>query len=129
MAYNNTYYPGQYVNQGTMYQPQNQQTIQVQQPGYSVRPVASREEAVAAQTEFLGLGTIMPDLAHGVIYLKRFNQNNGTSELFGFRLAEPEKQPQYATLKDLEALRTELESMRAETPAKKTSRRKDDDAE
>lgn len=96
--------------------------MQTQQPGYSVRPVASREEAVAAQTEFLGLGTLMPDLAHGVIYLKRFNQTNGTSELFGFRLSEPEKQPQYATLADLEALRNEL-------MAKKAARRKDENAE
>lgn len=125
MAYNNmntSYYPGQYMNQGTVYQPQNQQPMQTQQPGYSVRPVASREEAVAAQTEFLGLGTLMPDLAHGVIYLKRFNQTNGTSELFDFRLSEPEKQPQYATLADLEVLRNEL-------MAKKAARRKDENAE
>lgn len=125
MAYNNmntSYYPGQYMHQGTVYQPQNQQPMQTQQPGYSVRPVASREEAVAAQTEFLGLGTLMPDLAHGVIYLKRFNQSNGTSELFDFRLSEPEKQPQYATLADLEALRNELTQ-------KKATRRKDENAE
>lgn len=124
MAYNMnaSYYPGQYSNQGMMYQPQNQQPVQSQQPGYSVRPVASREEAVAAQTEFLGLGTLMPDLAHGVIYYKRFNQTNGTTELFDFRLSEPEKQPQYATLDDLEALRNEL-------TAKKASRRKDENAE
>lgn len=139
MAYNNmnnSYYPGQYSNQagqypnqGAVYQQQNQQPVQMPQLSYTVRPVASREEAVAAQTDFLGLGALMPDLAHGVIYLKRFNQSTGTMELFDFRISEPEKQPQYATLKDLEALRADLEALYAENTSKKTSRRKDEDAE
>lgn len=127
MAYNmnSPYYPGQYSGQGIAYPTMSQQPIQQsqqQQPGYTVRPVASREEAVAAQTEFLGLGTIMPDFAHGVIYFKRFNQNNGTTELFDFRISEPEKQPRYATVEELEALRAEL-------TAKKSVRRKEDNAE
>lgn len=123
MAYNMNapYYPGQYSGQGIPYPIMSQQSQQ-QQPGYTVRPVASREEAVAAQTEFLGLGTIMPDFAHGVIYFKRFNPNNGTTELYDFRMSEPEKQPRYATVEELEALRAEL-------TAKKSLRRKEDNAE
>lgn len=52
--------------------------------GFVCRPVASREEAVAAQTDFFGPGIIMPDLGHGMIYLKRFNQTTGASDLLEF---------------------------------------------
>lgn len=78
------------------------------QPGYSVRPVGSREEAVGAQVDFMSPGTLMPDLGHGVIYFKRFNPNVGSTEIFDFRIAQPEERPQYATMADLEALRAEL---------------------
>ena len=52
--------------------------------GFVCRPVASREEAVAAQTDFFGPGILMPDLGHGMIYLKRFNQTTGASDLLEF---------------------------------------------
>lgn len=68
-------------------QQQQQQTYQA--PGYAVRPVTSREEAVAAQIDFMGPGTVMPDLGHGVIYLKKFNSQTGSSDLLEFRYAEP----------------------------------------
>ena len=74
------------------------------------RPVGSRLEAEAAQVDFFGPGTIMPDLSHGVIYLKRFNQNSGMSDFIVFT-AQPvqESAPvQYATIQDLEKLKQEL---------------------
>ena len=78
--------------------------------GFIVRPVTSKEEAVAAQVDFFVSGTLMPDLAHGVVYLKRFNQNTGSSDFFEFSLkTEPAEPPvEYATKADLEALRAEL---------------------
>nr|DAL48069.1 MAG TPA_asm: hypothetical protein [Caudoviricetes sp.] len=121
MGYNNMgnvpYYgqPQYQMQSGNIQQPMNA----VSQPGYSVRPVGSREEAVGAQVDFMGPGTLMPDFGHGVIYFKRFNPNKGSTELFDFRVTPPEEQPKYATLADLDALRAEL-------TAKKPARRKDD---
>lgn len=90
---------------------QMQQVQQVQQPqsgAYTCRPVTCREEAVAAQTDFFSLGTLMPDLNHGVIYLKRFNPNTGGSDFAEFRFFAP-PQPaaadpaEYVTRKEFEA--------------------------
>lgn len=81
MAYNfgyntNPYYTG-YNPQ--IQQPQPQQTApqpQVQS-GFICRPVTSREEALATPCDFMAAGVIMPDMAHGMIYLKRFNSQTG----------------------------------------------------
>ena len=83
---------------------------QTPQQGFGCRPVTSREEALAMAPEYFGPGTIMPDLAHGVIYLKRFNQNTGASDFFEFvaRAPETEKPIQYVTIDDLNALRDEI---------------------
>lgn len=62
-----------------------------QQPAFACHPVTSREEAVAAQTEYFSAGLVMPDLAKGRIYLKRFNQNTGASEFFEFGLIQQEE--------------------------------------
>lgn len=61
----------------------------------------------------------MPDLAHGMIYLKRFNQQTGVSDFFEFQHYTPTQKTavEYATKADLEALRAEL-------TARKTSKRK-----
>ena len=97
MAYN-TYnyqpYTSGYNTVNTPYQPQ-QQTVpmQAQQPaqtgGYACRPVTCREEAVAAQVDYFSAGIVMPDLAHGVIYLKRFDPNTGASSFLDFKYAPP----------------------------------------
>lgn len=68
---------------------QNGQQTQQAQQCYACRPVTSREEAVAAQIDFMGPGTIMPDLGHGMIYLKRFNPNTGSSDFLPFVLQPP----------------------------------------
>ena len=95
--------------------PQNQNAqggpTAAQSAGFLVRPVTSREEAVAALVDFFGPGTLMPDLGHGTVYLKRFNQNTGSSEFYAFMLPPPEPEPepvQYATKEDLTALREEI---------------------
>lgn len=99
------------------------QQVQQAPPGYVCKPVTSREEAVATSTDYFSLGVVMPDLEHGMIYLKRFNQQTGSSDFFEFQRYIPERSApvEYATKADLDALRAEL------TPKKK--RRTDDDDE
>lgn len=74
---------------------------------FACRPVTSREEAVAAQVDFFGPGTLMPDLGHGVIYLKRFNQQTGACDLVEFTVQE-NREVRYATAEDLAALKEEI---------------------
>ena len=64
-----------------------------QQASFACRPVTSREEAVAVQADFFSLGTVMPDLAHGTIYLKRINQSTGGADFFEFVYRQPEAEP------------------------------------
>ena len=99
-GFNQGYMGGQqYIQPPQSMQPQmqqvGQQRQQQQQSNYSCVPVTSREEAMAVRAELLSLGTIMPDLAHGCIYLKRLNQNTGTSEFFEFVYSTPsQEEPQ-----------------------------------
>ena len=97
--------------------PQNttQSAPAAQNQGFYVRPVTSREEAVASQVDFFGPGTIMPDLSHGVIYLKRFNPQNGASDFFAFTVEQPKEEApvQYATKEDIDALRCEIEQLKS----------------
>lgn len=112
MAYPN-YYPNTY---GQQFQQPVQPQIPAanQTPTFTCRPVTSREEALAVQTDFFSPGTLMPDMAHGVIYMKRFNSNTGSSDFMEFAYQHPvEKvEPKYATLDDLAALKAEIESMK-----------------
>ena len=66
------------------------------QQGFSIRPVASREEAMAVQSDFFGPGIIMPCLGQGVIWLKRFNPNTGASDLLEFIYAPPQPKQELA---------------------------------
>jgi len=100
--------------------PQMQQTApapaQAQQQGFSVRPVTNREEAVAAQIDFFGPGTFMPDLANGRVYFKRFNNQTGSCDFATFRLELPEAQsetpaPEYATKADLVEMQQVIEGL------------------
>lgn len=103
---------------GGYQRPQPQQIA----PGYVCKPVTSREEAIATSTDYFSLGVVMPDIGHGMIYLKRFNQQTGASDFFDFKLFTPEQATavEYATKADLDALR-------AEFTAKKRRRAEDDD--
>lgn len=90
------YQPTGYQAQSTNYQPMPQPTTNMVSPnagtGFICRPVTSREEAVAVQTDFMASGTIMPDLGHGMVYFKRFNSNTGLSDWFEFALVQPQTQ-------------------------------------
>ena len=112
-------YPGYGYNPQQTYMPQ-QQTMQHQQmqaaqmaQAFACHPVTSREEAVAAQTDYFSAGLVMPDLAHGVIYLKRFNQQTGASDFYEFRLVqdgqkEQAETVQYVTVEEFEKFQKEL---------------------
>ena len=110
MAYASPYMPQMPVG---YYPPQRPQDFgsQMQQPaqtGFVVRPVASPEEAKAIPTDFSGAVTLMPDLPHGVIYVKVLNYNDGTSVFASYRLDVPPPPPEYATRQELESLRAEI---------------------
>lgn len=100
MAYNATYnyqpYSNGYNTMNPMQQPQPMQ--QGQNGGFICRPVTCREEAVAAQVDFFSAGLVMPDLARGVIYVKRFNQNTGASDFGEFKYCPPQVQPETAAI-------------------------------
>ncbi len=76
------------------YMPQVGQQPMAQQPkmadSYNCVPVSSKEEALAVRAELFSMGTIMPDLAHGMMYLKRFNQKTGSPEFYEFAYNPPE---------------------------------------
>lgn len=89
MAYNfGGYQPQSYgYNQPQYFQPYQQpQQPQSQnaQDAFACRPVTSREEAVASPADFMR-PLIMPDMAHGMIYVKRFNPSTGASDILDFK--------------------------------------------
>lgn len=106
-----TYFP--------QYQPQRRQDYfapprpeYMQQPSYRCCPVTSREEAAAVQSDFFGPGTLMPDMGHGIIYFKRFNQNTGASDFYEFALVQPKEPEQTADpMAVLQTFGERLESM------------------
>lgn len=108
----NTYMP-QMTAPTPMQAPQSVSQVQPTnnfQAGFNCRPVTSKEEAQAVQVDFFGPGTLMPDLGHGVVYLKRFNSQTGACDIFEF-VAQQQKEAEpvrYATIDDLNALREEL---------------------
>lgn len=123
----NTYMPQNgYQPEYRPYQ-QRQEFMPVQQNmtqpniGFVCRPVTSRSEADAVQCEYFAAGTLMPDLAHGTVYLKRFNQNTGTSEMFEFKLVQPETapSPQYVTIEEFNAFKAKFEQNKPAGKVKK----------
>ena len=89
---------------------------------YAVQPVTSREEALAVIADPMSAGVLLPDLSHGVIYLKRFNPNTGSSDFAEFAYAQPKAAvennvdpPEYLTRKEFEDA---LAQLRAELSAK-----------
>lgn len=95
--------PYQYQDQlnqlrGMQYQPQPVQTTQspymngqpFSQGGFICCPVTSREEAVAFRVEAFGPAVIMPDLGHGMIYFKRFNDKTATADFSEFQYCTPQ---------------------------------------
>lgn len=90
-----------------------------QQANFVCRPVTSREEAVAVQADFFSLGTVMPDLAHGVVYLKRINQQTGGADFYEFVLRQPEAEskPDYVTRQEFNEFVKTLQSKKKKQEA------------
>lgn len=91
----NQYQP---MNQPMMNQPQSQGTNVQQpnnasQPNFFCRPVASKEEALGVPVDFMGSPMFFPDLAHNVIYMKRFNTTTGAADIFEFHGQQTQEQP------------------------------------
>lgn len=99
----------QMMPQGNTYLPMSQNAPTAQQ-GFTVRPVASREEAMAIPSEFFGPGILMPCLGQGRIWLKKFDSNTGQSQIYEFLITNKENDcvTEYATKEDLYLLRTEI---------------------
>lgn len=66
--------------------PQMPQSGQFGQGGLSPmsRPVSSREEAQATAADFSGALMVFPDVAHGRVYLKRWNLQAGAADFMEF---------------------------------------------
>lgn len=103
--------------------PQMPQNGQFGQGGLSPmsRPVSSREEAQATAADFSGALMVFPDLAHGHVYLKRWNMQTGAADFVDFVPAADtkpdESQPtEYVCLHtyqaDMENLRRELAALK-----------------
>jgi len=104
--------PNYGYNAQQTYFPQQMPQQMPQQPTFSCHPVGSREEAVAAQTDYFAEGMVMPDLSHGMVYMKRFNRQTGATDFFEFRhVSEAKEEPpavRYVTVEEFEKFRAEI---------------------
>lgn len=134
---------GPVQNYPTMQQPPQTpaQPIQPQgsvstQPGFYCRPVASKEEALGVPVDFMGQPMFFPDLAHNIIYVKRFNTSTGAADVYEFRGPDNQNQTnsaiafapldEFMDMKDtIEQLKSEIE--RLKRPATKVARKNDSD--
>ena len=116
--------------------PQTNQAASVQQSAQSnffCRPVASKEEALAVPVDFMGQPMFFPDLAHSVIYMKRFNTNTGAADLFEFHgQQEQTPAPSFAPLDEFNAMKDTIDQLKAEIeklkkPANRTVKKNDAD--
>lgn len=110
-------------------QPMQQAAPAVQQPpqpSIKVRPVASEEEARGVPVEFDGSLLLLPDMAHGAIYSKQLNMQDGSAIFRRYMIDMPASAPQtaqehvspavqYATLEQLQELKDELDALRTMT--------------
>lgn len=116
--------------------PQTNQAANVQQSAQSnffCRPVASKEEALAVPVDFMGQPMFFPDLAHSVIYMKRFNTNTGAADLFEFHgQQEQPPAPSFAPLDEFNAMKDTIDQLKAEIeklkkPVNRTVKKNDDE--
>jgi len=120
--YGGSYQPSQsmYGNQRMDFLQQTQQAVQQPQQsmtpgGAQARIVSCREEAVASQVMPDGVPWTFIDHAHNAIYYKRLDPN-GTAIFLDFALSRQEAptQPQYVTMDMFEALRREIDALKAQ---------------
>lgn len=112
----------QQMNQPMLTQPQTQggnvqQTNNASQPNFFCRPVASREEALGVPVDFMGSPMFFPDLAHNVVYMKRFNTNTGAADIFEFH--GQQEQPNapalsFAPLDEFNAMKDTISKLQSE---------------
>lgn len=104
--------------------PQMPQNGQFGQGGLSPmsRPVSSREEAQACAADFSGALMVFPDVAHGRVYLKRWNLQAGAADFMEFSpvtsVAPEEAAPtvEYVSMQtyqeDMEKLRKDISTIK-----------------
>lgn len=102
-------YYNPYQQQRPMYQPQQRpmyqpQQMTPQQDMFNVRVAASREEAAATPMDFFRT-TVILGLNHGMIYIKRFNQETGETIFEGYERAAAVKPPEYVTVESFDAFK------------------------
>lgn len=132
----NQYQP---MNQPMMNQPQSQGTNVQQpnnasQPNFFCRPVASKEEALGVPVDFMGSPMFFPDLAHNVIYMKRFNTTTGAADIFEFHGQQEQPSapaPSFAPLDEFNAMKDTISKLQSEIEQLKrpTGRAKKNDAD
>lgn len=125
--------------QNVQQMPQQNQATGVQQastqPNFFCRPVASKEEALGVPVDFMGQPMFFPDLAHNVVYMKRFNTTTGAADIYEFR--GQQEQPsapttsfvpldEFNAMKDtIDQLKVEIEKLKK--PANRTVKKNDSD--
>lgn len=129
----------QQINQPMLNQPQNQganvqQTNNASQPNFFCRPVASREEALGVPVDFMGSPMFFPDLAHNVVYMKRFNTTTGAADVFEFHGQQEQPStlaPSFAPLDEFNAMKDTISKLQSEIEQLKrpTGRAKKNDAD
>lgn len=124
-----------------MSQTQNQgaQITNMQQPGgnsnFFCRPVASKEEALGVPVDFMGAPMFFPDLAHNVVYMKRFNTTTGAADIYEFRGQQEQPSaptPSFVPLDEFNAMKDTIDQLKAEIeklkkPANRTVKKNDSD--
>ena len=120
-------------------QPAQQPQSVATPPSFVCRPVASSEEAMAIPVDFMGNPMFFPDLAHGVIYVKRFNTQTGSADLFEYYARPAERRTEgsqdtvaFAPLNDLMDLKDTVDQLRKDVdglkkPAKAVKKSNDAD--
>lgn len=88
------------------------------QPGFYCRPVASKEEALGVPVDFMGQPMFFPDLAHNIIYVKRFNTTTGAADVYEFRGPDGQNQVNpvtaFAPLDEFMDLKETIEQIKAD---------------
>lgn len=125
MPYYGAYPMGLYQPMQNQYQPMNQpmnqpvqqQTAPATQSNFYCRPVASREEALGVPVDFMGSPMFFPDLAHNVVYMKRFNTSTGAADIFEFH--GQQEQPNapalsFAPLDEFNAMKDTISKLQSE---------------
>ena len=114
--------------QQNVQQPSTSQNIPAVPNASAMRLVASKAEVIAAQIPFDGSTYYFLDTSNGKIYAKTFNFSDGTAPIVTYS-REVEQQIQYATLEDINALKAEIESLKAAKPERTVKAAKKNDAD